>query len=215
MEEEMIIDYVSDLHIDECSMGGPFGWMGNYDFSKRKSNNATTLVVAGDTSECMDDTIDFYNAATQHYEHIIGIFGNHEKPPLRKSLLPNVHLLENLPLNTKKIDNIVFIGSNANRDNVANSINFHQNENVDHIVAVVHEVPLVDLKLLGIESNNKCNNLLALLVEPIKPTTIIFGHLHLEVDIFHAGFHLLSNPRGYRGMRRDKTAFHAFKTLKL
>jgi hypothetical protein len=86
-------DVSSDLHFANAVLGGPIGWLGKIDVGKYKNPASTTLLIAGDTSQSPNDTVDFLNAAADHYERVIAVLGNHET-----ECRENVHLSFDLML---------------------------------------------------------------------------------------------------------------------
>ncbi len=217
------MDYVSDLHLDNCALGGPHGNFGNaFNFERRKNAGSDVLIVAGDTGEYADDCCDFLNGAADHYRLVIGVLGNHERGPVTKTLASAVHILDNVPGYRVDDHRRVFVGAclaSGNEDQaiaVQAAIKKIYSENtVDHVVIVMHFAPFVDLTpVIGKPMSDKCNGFIARLPDsPPIPTTIVFGHLHIEVDVTVNGYRCVSNPRGYRSLRRDGTAFRGFNQL--
>lgn len=105
----MRIDYCSDLHLDNAMSGGPHGWLGSIDISEWKSDGEV-LVVAGETAEHIDDTIDFLNSARKHYGAVIATLGNHEVGTPSRNLRDGVHLLDWHDSNHVVIGNVAFVG---------------------------------------------------------------------------------------------------------
>jgi hypothetical protein len=68
-----------------------------------------------------------------------------------------------------------------------------------------HQPRLCDL--IGQDLKRKHNGLLDEVGLPLKDTTIVFGHVHLPFDLMLDGYRLLADPRGYRGVRRDSSAW--------
>lgn len=217
------MDYVSDLHLDNCAVGGPHGnFATSFDFERRKNAGSDVLIVAGDTGEYSDDCYDFLNAARSHYRLVVGVLGNHERGPLTKAVAPGVHVLDNAPGFRVDDGPRVFVGAclaagdDAQAAAVQAAVEQVYAEGVaEHVIIVMHFAPFVDLTaIVGQPITDKCNGFIAHLpyVPPI-PTTIVFGHLHIEVDTVVNGYRLVSNPRGYRSLRRDGSAFRGLSQL--
>lgn len=219
----MKIDYASDLHLDNAMRGGPHGWLGRTDIAKW-SDGGDVLVVAGDTAEHIDDTIDLLNGAQNHYPVVIGCLGNHETGAASKSLRDRVFLLDWLDDRRIDHDGIAFIGgclSPADRDEadrLALSINGAASEvAVREIVAITHYPPSWRLAtMLGRRIEEACSPMLEeVQLARDKPITWVCGHLHYEFDLDLDGIRIVSNPRGYRELRRDGSAWKGFKSLLL
>ena len=68
-----------------------------------------------------------------------------------------------------------------------------------------HKPRLCDL--IGQDLKRKYNGLLDKVGLPLKDTTIVFGHVHLPIDLILGGYRILADPRGYRGIRCDGSAW--------
>lgn len=101
----MIVDIASDLHVDR--------WPGTIDWSKNKKSDI--IIVAGDISDDINDTVKVVNKLTDIYEHVLFIEGNHEYQKyfpdleytpnfLKRNLSPKVQYL---------FDKIYIIGDTA------------------------------------------------------------------------------------------------------
>ena len=121
---KILIDIVSDLHIDQWNTDldnkYPCGQRSNYpyDFDNKKAN---ILVVAGDTSDNINLSLDYLEQVSEKYDKILFIDGNHEHvhkyPNLYKTSeinekvkARNSNKLVYLPENHYIIDKTVFIG---------------------------------------------------------------------------------------------------------
>lgn len=211
-------DYASDLHFDNGMGGGPFGWFGTISISKWVNDGAKVLLIAGDTANHGDDAIDFFNMAAQYYEHVIAIFGNHEEKGINVPA-NNVHLLENGPF---WLNDVVFVGgeyATVTDEDIASIKIAESDPRTTEVIILSHFVPdarvgddLVDMRG-KLNMQGKANDLIVRLGPPKKATTIIFGHSHIECVAEVGGYRCISNPRGYRGLRRDKTVFKRFAKL--
>jgi predicted phosphodiesterase len=198
-----MFDYVSDLHLDNALWStGPLGWVGRAPLDPLKSSDNDIIVVAGDTAEHIDDTIDVLNRLRDNYDFVFGIRGNHDKGKATKELRRSVYLLDELYGHSVLFGDTIFVGaclepnSMLLKDVVDTVKDAWDADHVEHVVLISHYPPEQLMGSLG------CPN---------KETTIIFGHTHIETDQMESGYRLLSNPRGYRGKRRDNTAFVGFK----
>jgi Icc-related predicted phosphoesterase len=207
-----MFDFSSDLHFDNAMMGGPVGWLGKIDVGKYKNPASTTLLIAGDTSESLRDTVDFLNAAAEHYERVIAVLGNHEKAEGDAVLRENVHVLD-LCGYEYRMDGIAYLGGcledGAAVEVVARKLTAAQTDDeVSRVIVLSHFAPTPRLcDLVGRDFRGKCNGLLDKVAPPLKDTTIVFGHVHLPFDLILDGYRLLADPRGYKGIRRDGTAW--------
>ena len=122
--DNFLIDIVSDLHIEQWnnkySTKYPCGKINNlpYNFEDKKGS---ILIVAGDTSDDIDLTLEYLNNISSKYEKILFIDGNHEHvnkyPNLYtveeingKVISLNNHKLIYLPNNNYIYKNTLFIG---------------------------------------------------------------------------------------------------------
>lgn len=216
-----MFDHVSDLHLDNALSGGPHGWLGQIDMGRYKKSQSRFLIVAGDTSEYLSDTIDALNGVAQHYQHVVAVLGNHEKPGdvTLDDLRENVTILDLIGGETV-IDGIGFVGGSLDwPEDVQRAVSSYRGlvdrRGVDRIIAVSHFAPTPRLgETYGRDIRLKSNNLLDLIGKPGKRTDIVFGHLHLGFEGELDGFQLHANPRGYRGLRRDRSSWRGrFETF--
>ena len=118
----MQFDYVSDLHIDH--------WDRNYETDtgigirkhfpmKWEKGRSDILVIAGDISDSIINSIEYLLKIKKHYKKIIFIDGNHEHYFKKGKLLDYHNIMENfyylkniyyLPKEEVIIDNCVFVG---------------------------------------------------------------------------------------------------------
>ncbi|MBJ6128563.1 metallophosphoesterase [Microvirga splendida] len=207
-----MFDFSSDLHLDNAAMGGPFRWIGKIDVRKYKNPTSTTLLIAGDTSESLSDTVDFLNAAADHYERVIAVLGNHEEVDRDAVTRDNVHILDLVGHEYRK-DGIAYLGGcledEAAVEVVARKLTAAKNDaTISRVIVLSHFAPTPRLSdLTGGNFREKCNGLLDMVGPPLKDTTIVFGHVHLPFNLMLDGYRLLSDPRGYRGIRRDGSAW--------
>ena len=115
------IDIVSDLHIDQWSSKYtskyPCGKVSEFPFQLKKSDS-DYLVVAGDISDNLDDSIKYLNYLSKYYNKILFVDGNHEHVNRYPKLydkgyinkLVNNDKLVYLPKNPYRINNTMFIG---------------------------------------------------------------------------------------------------------
>lgn len=220
----MRILHVSDLHLDNAMAGGPHGWFGGFDFAGHAGSPEDTLVIVGDTGEHVDDTIDFLNAAATRFRSVVAVWGNHETGSPTHARAPNVHILDLTPdgLHIDDDQRVGYVGGClAPTDSVPLTRTerglrrLEASSAVERIVVVSHFVPTARIgRLIGRDIRTKCNDLLERFAPAhVKPTTVAFGHLHIEVEVMIAGVCLVSNPRGYRKERRDGSVFRDFKEL--
>lgn len=214
----MRIDYCSDLHLDNAMSGGPHGWLGSMNLSDWIAGGEV-LVIAGDTAEHVDDTVDFLNAARNHYQTVIAVLGNHEAGLPSRTLASGVHVLDWAVSNRLVLGEVAFVGAclgphdHCQSEAVAASIReTNQISPTMRIIGVSH-YPSIEPPLPSLSSNR---NVLAVkrfnFAEP-PVNAWISGHLHREFDIKIGGVRHLSNPRGYRGNRRDGSHWSGFRTL--
>jgi hypothetical protein len=207
-----MFDFTSDLHFDNGMWGGPTGLLKHVDVLAYKNPEATTLLVAGDTSETIDDTIDFLNAAAAHYDRVVAVLGNHEQGPHRVPVHDRVHVLDLCGYEHRDGDLLYLGGCMADEAEVAvvaKRLEMAQaDETITRVIVLSHFVPTPRLcGLLGRAFPEKCNTFLDRVTPPRKPITVVFGHVHLPFAGTLDGFQLLSDPRGYRGVRRDGSAW--------
>ena len=110
----MIFDLVSDLHIDH--------WGTNYEMDWVLNKKSNILIVAGDTSDSVDQTCEYIRKLTLHYEHVLIIDGNHEHTTQMENLRDSVSNWSKEIEKTKAhylghsqpvIDDTIFIGING------------------------------------------------------------------------------------------------------
>ena len=138
-------DIVSDLHIDQWSTDYnnpyPCGPIINKPF-EFNNINSEYLIIAGDISDSIDDSVNFLNTISKHYKKILFVDGNHEhvnKYPLLydtkyiQTLInnQNIHYLSNSPY---IINNTAFIGccgwwdyDNSNHQTIKENHNYFNN----------------------------------------------------------------------------------------
>lgn len=218
-----MIDVVSDLHLDNAMTGGPFGWVGaTFAFHKYKTPGTDVLLVVGDTANTDEDMTDVLNRASSYYEHVVAVRGNHESPyrtPV--TLQPNVRVLDWTFGLQHRLSDTLFVGGclkagDPGLEIVAGAANMAQyDDTIGRVVVLSHVAPSPRLSEIfgGADISHKTNDLLERLENPRKPSAIVFGHLHVPVDTTMYGWRLFSNPRGYRGQRRDGSWWQSFQTI--
>ncbi|RYF04619.1 MAG: hypothetical protein EOO77_29415 [Oxalobacteraceae bacterium] len=201
-------DHVSDLHLDNAMQGGPIGTLGRTSLVQYKTDLGTRLIVAGDTSEYLADTVDVLNGLAPHYELVVAVLGNHEKPGPHARLAGNVVILDLLghPL---VHDRVGYVGGCLGTEpEVDRAVDQYRDiaGQVDRVILVSHFVPTPRLSMVvRRDIAGKCNDLLDRLGPVLGRTDVVFGHVHLEFETQVDGMPVHSNPRGYRGKRRDGT----------
>ncbi len=121
-ENNIKLDIMSDLHIDQWSKEYenkyPCGEVKEYPLKIEKSDSEY-LIVAGDISDSLDESLKYLNKLSNNYKKILFVDGNHEHvhkyPKLYdkkeiKKLINNDKLVY-LADEPYRIDNILFIGS--------------------------------------------------------------------------------------------------------
>lgn len=221
----MVIDHVSDLHWDNGMMRSkPLGWLGRIDVAQYRRSEADVLVVAGDTSNHHLDTADFLAAAAEHCSRVVAVHGNHERlHPVQAQLPTNVYLLDDLPGHTVTVGGVAFVGGCLAPEDaeaiatVVAAVSAAQDDPALRAVVVVsHYVPTPKVgDIIDADIQHKANDLLDRLPAPAKLGVIVFGHLHIEVDTVINGWRMVSNPRGYRGLRRDGSAWTGFGQIEI
>lgn len=215
-----MFDHVSDLHLDNAILSNkPQGWLARRSFDEWRASSNDILVVAGDTAEHIDDTIDVLNRLRDSYEHVVAVLGNHEQGPPTKALRDGVVILDHVAGHSVTVEDVTFIGACLDPadpvtfEAVLGGARAHwQDASGTKLVIVSHFAPVSDLTpITGKASPDKCNGLIERLGPPPKPTTIVFGHVHIEAEVEVDGYRIMSNPRGYRGLRRDRTSFEGFR----
>lgn len=125
----MKIDLISDLHIDhwdpKIKSLFPSGKVKNYPFDlKKEKNKSKILIVAGDISDDLKQSIDYIDHVSQYYEKVLYVDGNHEHvkqyPELYSSNYINEQILSKknpkLVYLTKEnyiLGNTCFVGCNG------------------------------------------------------------------------------------------------------
>ena len=130
----MQIDIISDLHEDSWNptlkLKYPCGTF--YDKPYEFNNiNSKYLIIAGDIADKLDYAIDFLNHASQFYDKVFFIDGNHEHveeyPNLYSLSTIKNYIFNNkiifLPFNEHKINDTLFIGVNGWWDYLNNDEN--------------------------------------------------------------------------------------------
>lgn len=215
-----MFDFASDLHWDNAMGGGPHGWLGTIDVLQYKNPTSSTLLIAGDTSQHIRDTMDFLNAAARHYDRVVAVLGNHEEVSGQIVPAENVHLLDCSAFE-QRVGDVAYLGGCLEKESDVAAVaskfaDAQADSRISRIIILSHFVPTPRASsLLGRDIAEKCNDLLDRVERPRKDATVVFGHAHLPFQGFLDGFRLLSHPRGYRGIRRDGTVwsrkFAAFK----
>ena len=81
LENQVLIDIVSDLHIDQWSFDYnikyPCGLIKNAPFNN-PNTNSEYLIIAGDISDNIQDSINYLNYISQYYQKVLFVDGNHE-----------------------------------------------------------------------------------------------------------------------------------------
>ena len=129
------VDVISDLHIEywthNINRDYDVGTIEEYPF-KFKNTDSKYLIIAGDISDNLDDSIKFLKEAKKYYEIIMFVDGNHEHFNAYPELYTNDYINnkindENIYFLSKKscvIDSTVFIGVNGwwnyNNNNINN-----------------------------------------------------------------------------------------------
>lgn len=199
-------DHVSDLHLDNAMTGGPLGWLGRVALGRYKTPAARRLIIAGDTTEHLADTVDVLNGVAPLYDRVVAVLGNHETAGQHPPLRGNVAILDLLdhPLVEHGVAYVGgCLGDEAAVMRAAEQYRLVA-PGVDRVVVVSHYVPSPRISaLVGRDISGKANHLLEQIGAPIVRTDVVFGHVHLAIDGEVAGFKVRSNPRGYRGKLRD------------
>ena len=139
------LDIVSDLHIDQWSSKYktpyPLGTIKEYPFIIQNPI-ADVLIVAGDISDDLNNSILYLNELSKHYKKILFIDGNHEhvcKYPNLYTIQDISNLITNdniiyLSLTPYKIHDTIFIGAcgwwdydNYNPKSIKHNLNYFDN----------------------------------------------------------------------------------------
>lgn len=145
MSKTIKLDIVSDLHIDQWSLDYkniyPCGTIKDkpYEF---KQSNSDYLIVAGDISDNLEDSITYLNQISKFYKKILFVDGNHEHVHKYPNLYNNDEI-QSLITNNKlvyisktpfKINETIFIGNcgwwdynNLNPDNIEKLKDYFKN----------------------------------------------------------------------------------------
>lgn len=214
------IDYVSDLHVDNAMMGGPYGTFGQFlNFSNMKNDDSDVLVIAGDTANHPKDMADVLNEASKHYRLVVATLGNHELTNnvdlYSLGLEGNVSLLDLFNDHCFLDGTRLFIGGNlaptdlAVDEVIANVLAAQNHPLVNDVVIVSHYIP--DRRIC--DDIERSNHLISGIKDAKNVSAIIFGHYHYEIDQMIDGFRCLSNPRGYQGIKRDGMPWGGLKAI--
>lgn len=107
-------------------------------------------------------------------------------------------------------------------DAIASQVREFQNDqSVREIVLVTHTVPVVEglrshTDQYGHLNGSYCNTKMQRVLDAdsnSKISTWVFGHTHDFRDFYKSGVRFVSNPRGYRGERRDGIQFDGVKQI--
>lgn len=118
----MYIDIISDLHIDKWLKHNNTNLDKDYIFNfEEQQIKSDYLIIAGDISDKLDDTIDFLNYSLKYYKKILFVDGNHEHFEKFPKLYNNNYIKKKIKnkkiiyLRSKSfiIDDIAFIGCNG------------------------------------------------------------------------------------------------------
>lgn len=203
-----MFDLVSDLHFDNGMAGSPPGLFGRLDVLKYKTPEARVLLVAGDTGESFADAVDYYNNAAQHYELVVAILGNHERMGPTAPVDDRVKVLDIIDHVYRQAE-IAYVGGCPVDDAAAARVavrfaEVQADPEIERVVLMTHYVPSLRFsEIAGRDIANKSIAFLETLSRPVKPTLLVFGHVHLRFEGSLDGFDYVANPRGYRGKLRD------------
>lgn len=106
-------DIVSDLHIDQwdkdIGVKYPCGLVKHAPYTPNNSQNKI-LIVAGDVSDSLHNTIKYLDTISVYYEKILFVDGNHE----HVNMYPNLYTHEEINEKIKKLNNnkIVYLPCN-------------------------------------------------------------------------------------------------------
>lgn len=201
-------DVVSDLHFDNGMSGSPPGLFSRLDVLKYKSPDARVLLVAGDTGESFADAVDYYNSAAEHYDLVVAILGNHERMVETAPISERVKVLDLIDHIHRQAE-IAYVGGCPVDDAAAIRLaarfaEAQDDPHVERVVLMTHYVPSLRFsEIAGRDISNKSIAFLETLPRPVKPTLLVFGHVHLRFEGNLDGFDYVANPRGYRGKLRD------------
>ncbi len=82
------MDIVSDLHIDQWNSGNPFMVVADFPIPwKLISNRSPILIVAGDISDDITESLSYLRKLRRYYKKIVYIDGNHEHLSVYPELL--------------------------------------------------------------------------------------------------------------------------------
>ena len=75
------IDLCSDLHIDQWDTNivnkYPNGHIKDFPFEFSNNTGAKYLIIAGDISDNLNNSINYLNDVTEHYDKVLLVDGNH------------------------------------------------------------------------------------------------------------------------------------------
>lgn len=143
-----MFDLVSDLHIDQwdrkMEIKYPCGVVKHYPYFPKNPQNKL-LVVAGDVSDSLENTITYLNDISKYYQKILFVDGNHEHVNRYPELYSQQEINEQIKkLNNDKIiylsnqpfqhNNTLFVGmcgwwdyNNDNEESINNNLNYFDN----------------------------------------------------------------------------------------
>lgn len=218
----MIVDIVSDLHVDY--------WKDEYDWESNRTSD--TVIIAGDVADTVTATVRELRRACDVYKTVLYVHGNHEATSFYANLretneriafamkeCPNFVYLCNEDYVT---DSIVFLGACGWWDsdtqgteswtdvspstvtrNVIRSAHYDYERLKERvcrypatrICIVTHTVPC--LELVPAESTQLCNSMMQAFMDDPNVTHFVFGHSHRAnaLDTFVRGKRFYSNPR--------------------
>lgn len=130
------LDILSDIHVDRHRLSddflerqgidpATFDHPVPFDFAKHRNAGTSTLVLAGDVSDHIDDVEDQLIEARKHYEHVVYVDGNHEHKgggDVEANMdtiaqicngIPGVHYLDGLDQRRWDHNGVAFIGGNG------------------------------------------------------------------------------------------------------
>lgn len=121
MKYPIKIDIVSDLHIDQWSLKYnikyPCGEVVESPFIFRETN-ADYLIIAGDISDSLEDSLKYLDAISKFYKKIFFVDGNHEHTYYYPDIYPRSYIKDSikndkivfLPKTPYRIDDTIIIG---------------------------------------------------------------------------------------------------------
>ena len=112
--DELYIDICSDLHIDQWDTNVfnkyPCGLIKNKPFNFTDQNKSKYLIIAGDISDNLNNSLNYINDLTQYYEKVLVVDGNHEHVYNYPNLYDSSYL--NKRIKELNNDNLVYLPSN-------------------------------------------------------------------------------------------------------